>query len=149
MKFKILIHGGAGVISKDLDGSSYFEALSGIIKQLYLYSQRKDISAVDIVEYGVMLLEDCPLFNAGCGSVYTCDNTHELDASIMDGESMRCGSVSLVKNVKNPVCLARAVMDKTPHNFIAGAEATSLLADSVGLTKVEQSYYSTAKDSVS
>lgn len=143
MMFKILIHGGAGVISKELDSSPYYAALNGILKQLYLYSQHPNISAVDIVEYGVILLEDNPLFNAGCGSVYTCDNTHELDASIMDGKSLRCGSVSVVKNVKNPICLARAVMDKTQHNFIVGAEATSLLADSVGLTKVEQSYYST------
>lgn len=70
-------------------------------------------------------LEDCPHFNAGKGSVLTSDGTVEMEASIMDGTDMRCGAVSGLSTVVNPISLARLVMDKTPHIYLAfeGAEA--------------------------
>ena len=145
IQFKIVIHGGAGVISIDMpnDGNKYLHALKEILREAFHFAQGSDVKAIDVVEYTVTLLENCDLFNAGYGSVYTCENTHELDASIMDGETLRCGAVSLVKNVKNPIRLARGVMEKTSHNFLVGGEATSKFADIVGLEKVDESFYGT------
>jgi L-asparaginase / beta-aspartyl-peptidase len=77
-------------------------------------------SAMDSVEAAVRSLEDCPLFNAGKGAVFTHDENNELDASIMCGKSQEAGAVTFVKNVKNPISLARLVMQKTEHVMLAG-----------------------------
>jgi beta-aspartyl-peptidase (threonine type) len=77
-------------------------------------------SALDAVETAVMSLEDCPLFNAGKGSVFTNAGTHEMDASIMEGKERKAGAVSLVKGIKNPIQLARQVMERSEHVFLAG-----------------------------
>ena len=78
---------------------------------------------MDAVEEAVRLLEDSPLFNAGKGSVFTAKGTHEMDASIMDGKTLKAGAVSLVTGIKNPVQLARDVMEKSEHVFLAGEGA--------------------------
>lgn len=77
-------------------------------------------SALDAVQAAVQSLEDCPLFNAGCGAVYTADETHEMDASVMDGSNLKAGAVAGVHGVRNPVALARAVMDHTNHVLLVG-----------------------------
>lgn len=125
--FSIAIHGGAGTILKSEMSpekeAAYQLALSEAINAGYtLLSQGK--SAIDAVEHAVKLLEDCPLFNAGKGSVYTAEGKHEMDASIMDGKTLNAGAVAMVRLVKNPVELARKVMDKSGHVFLVseGAE---------------------------
>ena len=80
-------------------------------------------SALDAVEIAVKALEDTPLFNAGKGAVFTAEGTHEMDASIMEGKTLEAGAVSLVTGIKNPVSLARDVMDKSYHVFLAGEGA--------------------------
>jgi beta-aspartyl-peptidase (threonine type) len=82
-------------------------------------------SALDAVEAAVRALEDDPLFNAGTGSTLTAAGDVELDASIMDGETLRCGAVAVVKDVRNPISLARAVMERTAHVMLAGPAASA------------------------
>jgi L-asparaginase / beta-aspartyl-peptidase len=80
-------------------------------------------TSLDAVEAAVRTLEDDPLFNAGRGSVFTHDGKNEMDASIMDGRNLMAGAVSGIRNIKNPVSLARAVMEKTEHVFLSGSGA--------------------------
>src|SRR5690606_1418898 len=82
-------------------------------------------SALDAVEHVVRLLEDDPLYNAGRGATYTSDGRHELDAAIMDGQSLRGGAIAGVTTIKNPISLARLVMTETPHVLLMGSGAES------------------------
>jgi len=75
------------------------------------------VPALDAVETAIKILEDSPLFNAGKGAVFTADGTNEMDASIMEGRSLKAGAVAGVKHIKNPISLARMVMEKSPHVF--------------------------------
>lgn len=142
----IAIHGGAGTISRSGAGSvaqeaAYHEALNGI-----LCSAQKILadggSALDAVSRAVDLLEDCPLFNAGYGAVFTHDETHELDAAIMDGATLRAGAVACVSRVRRPLRAARAVMERSEHVLLvaAGAEA---FAQACGLELVDPAFFST------
>lgn len=97
-------------------------------------------TALDAVEKAVMLLEDSPLFNAGKGSVFTANESHEMDASIMEGKSLSAGAVSLITGVKNPVRLARDVMEKSEHVFLAGQGAMQF-AGELGYTFEDPSYF--------
>jgi beta-aspartyl-peptidase (threonine type) len=141
----IVIHGGAGRISKSVDPKPYYEALQKIIFDSYNFSMKKDVHAVDVVEYAVIQLENHELFNAGKGAVYTSVETHELEASIMDGATLNCGAVSMVKNVKNPISLARVVMENTSHVYVASEETVAKLTEQYGLEKVDDSYFHTEK----
>ena len=141
--FTIVIHGGAGVISKKIESQPYYEALRDILQETFSFASSKDgMTALDVVEFGVMLLENNPLFNAGKGSVYTTDGTHELEASIMDGRTLQCGAVSLIKRSKNPVQLARRVMEQTDHIYLIGESAEDLAKPS---EHVDQAYFHTQK----
>ena len=145
--FVFLIHGGAGVVTGSLDTAPYYDSLKRITAGIFEYvkaNHGSNITAVDVVEYGVALLEDCPLFNAGRGAVYTSEETHELEASIMDGTNRKAGAVSLIKTVKNPISLARIIMNSTtiPHSYLVG-EAAEAIASQSGLERVQESYYST------
>lgn len=124
--FSIAIHGGAGTLVKGMmtpeKELQYKTALKTALDKGYkLLANGK--SALDAVEEAVKILEDCPLFNAGKGSVFTAKGTHEMDASIMDGKTLKAGAVSLVTGIKNPVCLAKDVMEKSEHVFLAGEGA--------------------------
>jgi L-asparaginase / beta-aspartyl-peptidase len=99
---------------------------------------------VDVAEFAVRLLEDEELFNAGKGSVFTADETHELEASVMNGSNLECGAVSLLRSTRNPISAARKVMENTEHIYLVGVGAESL-AEKSGLTQVEQSYFSTER----
>lgn len=122
-KIALAIHGGAGTLVQGMmipeKEKAYKKAL-----QLALGSGYKILenggSSLDAVEKAVQELENSHLFNAGKGSVFTATETHEMDASIMDGNSLNAGAVSLITGIKNPVSLARDVMDKTEHVFLAG-----------------------------
>jgi len=99
-------------------------------------------SALDVVEHAVRRLEDCPLFNAGKGSVYTSEGAHELDASIMDGATRMAGAVAQLRHVRNPIQAARAVMQSGQYVFLSGASADDFARMS-GLEMVDQDYYGT------
>ncbi len=120
------IHGGAGTILKsemtDELENKYRAALRRSL-QAGLKILRNGGTSLDAVEASVIVLEDDPLFNAGKGSVFTHDEKNEMDACIMDGKTLDAGAVAFVKNVKNPVKLARLVMEKTDHHLLAGVGA--------------------------
>lgn len=124
--YAIAIHGGAGTLVKGLMTAEleaqYRQVLIDTLNTTYKILSDGG-SAVDAVEKAVKLLEDTPLFNAGKGSVFTSEGTHEMDAAIMDGKTLNAGAVSLVTGIKNPVALARDVMDKSYHVFLAGEGA--------------------------
>lgn len=102
--------------------NAYKNALRLALQAGYEVLERKGTS-VAAVEVAVRVLEDTPLFNAGRGSVFTANGTHEMDAAIMEGAGLKAGAVSLITGIKNPVTLARDVMEKSEHVFLAGAGA--------------------------
>ena len=146
--YVVLIHGGAGVIDKGMPPQEYYAALSRIVTNASSYCREQlsnpEATAVDVVEHVVRELENDPLFNAGRGAVFTNAGTHELEASIMDGQTLACGAVMLVETVKNPVSLARQVMLGTPHVRLAGKGAEDY-ASRVSAERVVNSYFSTEK----
>jgi beta-aspartyl-peptidase (threonine type) len=99
-------------------------------------------SAVDAVEAAVRILEDDPRFNAGRGAVFNEDGTNELDAAIMDGSTLKAGAIAGVTRTKNPISLARAVMERTRHVMLIGAGADAFSRDA-GLEQVDPSYFYT------
>jgi beta-aspartyl-peptidase (threonine type) len=122
-KIALAVHGGAGTILKSLMTKELEkEYRDGLKKSLETGWQilLKNGSALDAVEASVVELENFPLFNAGRGSVFTNEGKNEMDASIMDGKTLRAGAVAFVKNVVNPIKLARLVMEKTEHILLAG-----------------------------
>ncbi|MDP4587814.1 MAG: isoaspartyl peptidase/L-asparaginase [Flavobacteriales bacterium] len=130
--FSIAIHGGAGTLVKGMMSPelevSYRAALKLAIDAGYEIL-KKGGTAIDAVEASVKLLEDSHLFNAGKGSVFTAAETHEMDASIMDGNTRNAGAVSLISGIKNPISLARDVMEKSEHVFLAGEGAMQFAKD--------------------
>jgi beta-aspartyl-peptidase (threonine type) len=124
--FSIAIHGGAGTLVKGMMTSEleteYKFALKLALDEGYRILENGG-TAVDAVEKAVIVLEDSHLFNAGKGAVFTADETHEMDASIMDGNTLNAGAVSLITGIKNPVSLSRDVMEKSEHVFLAGQGA--------------------------
>lgn len=126
MKLALAIHGGAGTLVKGMMTAEkereYTSALQKARDEGFQFLER-GMSALDAVEIAVKCLEDSPLFNAGKGSVFTADGIHEMDASIMDGLNTHAGAVSLITGIRNPVSLARAVMDESEHVFLAGEGA--------------------------
>lgn len=124
--FSIAIHGGAGTLIKGRmtpeKEQAYKSALQAALEEGYQLLENGG-SAVDAVDAAVRILEDSPLFNAGKGSVFTATGSHEMDASIMDGKTLNAGAVSLVTGIKNPITLAKDVMEKSEHVFLAGAGA--------------------------
>ncbi|SEB12330.1 isoaspartyl peptidase/L-asparaginase family protein [Variovorax sp. YR216] len=141
----IAIHGGAGTISAaalSQDAArGYHEALHAIVQaaQKLLLGGG---AAVDAVCLAVEMLEDCPLFNAGHGAVFTHDETHELDAAVMDGIDLRAGAIAGVSRIRRPVRAARAVMEDGAHVLLAGAGAEAFARER-GLELVDPSYFST------
>lgn len=121
--FSIAIHGGAGTLVKGMMTpkleAQYKAALQLALDEGYNVLEAGK-TAVEAVEVAVKLLEDSHLFNAGKGSVFTATESHEMDASIMDGKTLNAGGVSLITGIKNPVSLARDVMEKSEHVFLAG-----------------------------
>lgn len=125
-KIALAIHGGAGTILKsemtaELE-QDYRRGLNCALKAGWEILQNGG-SALDAVEQTCVELENFPLFNAGKGSVFTHEGKNELDACLMDGATLRAGAIAFVKNVKNPIRLARLVMEKTPHVLLAGRGA--------------------------
>jgi len=124
----IAVHGGAGTILKSAmtpqKEKDYMDAIEDA-----LVTGDKILSlggtSLDAVEAAVKYMEDFPLFNAGRGSVFTHDGKHEMDACIMNGKDLTAGSIAGVKNIRNPIQLARAVMEKSEHVFLANSGAVA------------------------
>jgi beta-aspartyl-peptidase (threonine type) len=145
-RWAIAIHGGAGTIPKNLpeaEKERYLRSLTAALKAGQEVLQKGGTS-LDAVEKVVRFLEDDPLFNAGKGAVYTHEGTHELDAAIMDGRTLACGSVAALKTVKSPIGLARLVMEKSPHVFMVG-EGAETFATEMKVERVPNSYFDTPK----
>ena len=140
----LVIHGGAGVIRKDLTPEKEKLVRADLEAALAAgYAVLKDGGAsLDAVTKAILVLEDSPRFNAGKGAVFTHDGKNELDSAIMDGASLRAGAIAGVHRVKNPVLLARAVMEKSPHVFLTG-DGAEAFAQTVGIELVDPSYFRT------
>jgi len=125
-KTGIAIHGGAGTILKSSmtpeKELKYKQALEEALMQGWNILEKSG-SALDAVERAVCILEDISLFNAGKGSVFTNNGKQKMDASIMDGKTLKAGCVSFVSNIKNPVLLARKIMDESEFVFLNGKGA--------------------------
>lgn len=140
----LAIHGGAGTFRKELTPERekmYQEALTHALQTGYEILN-KGGNALDVVEASVRYLEDCPLFNAGKGSVFNHEGQIEMDASIMDGRTLAAGSAAFITNVKNPVSLARVIMEKSEHVMLAGPGAEKFALEK-GLEIVDASYFFT------
>src|SRR5580704_15835930 len=143
--FGMAIHGGAGTMPRaDMTGAAERKYRAGLQEALDAGYDvlRGGGSSLDAVTRAVVLLEDNPLFNAGHGAVFTLDGRNELDASIMDGNGLRAGAVCGVMRIKNPIELARAVMERSEHVMLAAAGAAEFAA-SQGIEFVPQSYFYT------
>ncbi len=143
-KYTIVIHGGAGNISENMPDS---------VKQGYYNSLKEALaigksilqgggSSLDAVEKVINYLEDNPLFNAGKGAVFTAEGKHELDASIMNGSDLSCGAVAGVTTIKNPISLARLVMEKSPHVLFFG-DGAEQFGKKMGVSIVNNAYFDT------
>ncbi len=132
----VIVHGGAGDLGPDDPASSGADAprLTGVRQAVEAAWRLLSAggSALDAVEAAVRHLEDDPAYNAGTGACLTAAGDVELDASVMDGQTLRCGAVAIVKDVRNPVTLARRVMERSEHVLLAGAGA-SAFARAVGI----------------
>lgn len=143
--YVLVIHGGAGtLLKKNMTPEKEAAYLSAL--EVALDAGEKVLkeggSALDAVEAAVMTMEDSPLFNAGKGAVFTHDGVNELDASIMRGEDLGCGAVAGVTRVKNPISLARNVMENSEHVFLS-REGAEEFAEQMGVGLVDSSYFRT------
>jgi beta-aspartyl-peptidase (threonine type) len=142
----LVIHGGAGVERADMSAQDIQAARKALEEALRAgHAQLKaGKPAVDAVAATITVLEDAPMFNAGRGAVFTHDGKNELDSSIMDGATGKAGSVAGVHRVKNPIQLARLVMDKSKHVMMVG-DGAETFATEQGVTLVDPSYFRTEK----
>ncbi|WP_395641969.1 isoaspartyl peptidase/L-asparaginase family protein [Rudaea sp.] len=140
----LVIHGGAGVVRKEMTPEKEKAVRAALERALQAgYSTLKSGgSSLDAVTHAIVVLEDDPNFNAGKGAVFNHDGKNELDASIMDGATLRAGAVANVHRIKNPIELARAVMEKSEHVMLIddGAEK---FAQSIGMQLVDPKYFYT------
>lgn len=141
----LAIHGGAGTIDQsrmtaELEAEYRHGLQLGLDAGWDVLSTGGD--ALDAVEAAVIALEDFPLFNAGRGSVFTHEGEQEMDAAIMDGHKLTAGAVTFVKNIRNPISLARLVMEKTGHVLLAG-EGANQFAEELGIKTEPDEYFFT------
>jgi beta-aspartyl-peptidase (threonine type) len=141
----LVIHGGAGTISRDLmtpeKEKAYRAGLADALAAGYKILNSGGTS-MDAVEAAICVMEDNPLFNAGRGAVFTSTGHNELDASIMDGKTHKAGAVASVTGIKNPIKAARAVMEKTSHVMLVG-EGAEQFAREQGLEFEDSAYFAT------
>lgn len=139
----LAIHGGAGTLLKEFmtpeQEKEYTDALNQSLEAGFAVLENGG-PAMEAVVAAVCVMEDSPLFNAGRGSVFTHKGTHEMDAAVMNGENRMAGAVALITGIKNPVLLAKDVMEKSGHVFLAGEGAMNFAA-SLGYTTEPESYF--------
>lgn len=144
-RFGLVIHGGAGNMQRDSYSSqqivAYKEKLNEALNKGYSVLENGG-TALDAVEQTISLLENSPLFNAGKGAVFTSNGLNELDASIMDGSNLNAGTVAGITTIKNPIKLARAVMEKSKHVMMIGKGAEIFAAEQK-IEIVDPSYFRT------
>jgi beta-aspartyl-peptidase (threonine type) len=141
----LAVHGGAGTILRsEMTPELEAEYRGGLQNALRIGFSilQKNGSALDAVEAASIELENFPLFNAGRGSVFTHEGKNEMDAAIMDGEKLKAGAVAFLKNVKNPVKLARLVMERTEHILLAGNGANEF-AHEMNVEFADDAYFFT------
>ena len=142
-KLGFIIHGGAGVIVKGSMSpekeKEYRAKLEEVVVAGYKALQAGK-SSLDAVELAIRMMEDSPLFNAGKGAVFTNDGKNELDSSIMDGKTLAAGAVAGLHHVKNPITLARAVMEKSPHVMMFG-DGAEKFAKEQKIDIVDEKYF--------
>ena len=140
----LVIHGGAGVIKRDMNPAREKAVRAALAQALQNgYAQLKaGKAAMDAVAAAITVLENDPNFNAGKGAVFTHDGKNELDAAIMDGYTLKAGAIAGVHRVKNPILLARAVMEKSPHVMLVG-DGAEAFAKEAGVELVDPSYFRT------
>ena len=145
--YVLAIHGGAGTILKQDMTPELEKAYVGTLKSALAAGEavlKNHGSSVAAVEAAIRVMEDSPLFNAGKGAVFTSDGKNELDAAIMDGKTLAAGSVAGLHHVKNPVTLARAVMEKSPHVMLIG-DGAEIFAKQQGIELVDAQYFFTER----
>ena len=143
--FGFVIHGGAGTIERSRMTPERERAYREKLTEALLAGfdvLKKSGGCLDAVVAAVTLLEDSPLFNAGKGAVFTSAGTNELDSSIMDGRTLKAGAVAGLKRVKNPILLARLVMEQSPHVMMTGEGAETFAAQK-GVEMVDPKYFFT------
>lgn len=142
----LVIHGGAGAISKDRPDSVKKAYRADLDHALSIGEQmlKDGKSSVDVVEQVIKYFENNPRFNAGKGAVFTHEGGHELDAAIMIGNTRQAGSITGIKTIKHPISLARLVMEKSKHVMFAGEGAEEYAAQ-FDLQHVNQDYFYTEK----
>jgi beta-aspartyl-peptidase (threonine type) len=143
--YSLVLHGGAGVMDRDkFSAERQQDYLQHLNKALMLGDSvlRNGGTSTDAVTTVVCYLEDCPLFNAGKGAVFSWEGKNELDASIMDGATLQAGAVAAVTTVKNPILAAKEVRDHSGHVLLSGKGAAKY-ARSQGLTMVPNRYFRT------
>ncbi len=144
-KYAIVIHGGAGVMSKSAMNEERQEAYKSKLNEALELGQKllqEGNTATDVVVQVIEVLENSPLFNAGKGAVFTHDGINELDASIMEGETLDAGAVAGVRDIKNPIKAAHEVMENSEHVFLSGKGASEF-AKEQGLEIVKNNYFFT------
>ena len=143
----IVIHGGAGVIERESmtpeTEAAYRAAMDAAVTRGREVLEAGG-SSLDAVEAVIQGLEDDAMFNSGRGAVFTAEGRNELDASIMDGETMNAGAVAGVTNVRHPISLARAVMENSRHVMLQGAGAETFAGEQ-GLELVEPAWFFTER----
>jgi beta-aspartyl-peptidase (threonine type) len=143
--FGFVIHGGAGTIERSRmtpeREKAYRDKLSEALLAGFNVLKRGG-PCLDAVVAAITLLEDSPLFNAGKGAVFTSEGTNELDSSIMDGRTLKAGAVAGLKHVKNPILLARLVMEQSPHVMMTG-DGAEAFARQKGVEMVDPKYFYT------
>jgi beta-aspartyl-peptidase (threonine type) len=145
-KYAIVIHGGCGSGERLADEAVQQDYLNSLKAALSLGQKLLDEGAasLDVVEKVARAMEDDPNFNAGKGAAFNREGRHELDASIMDGRTLACGAVAGATTAKNPISLARLVMERTEHVLLAGAGADQF-AEAMNVDRVEPDYYFTPR----
>ncbi len=143
--FGFVIHGGAGTIERSRMTPEREKAYRDKLSEALLAGfgvLQKGGPCLDAVVAAITLMEDSPLFNAGKGAVFTSAGTNELDSSIMDGRTLKAGAVAGLKRVKNPILLARLVMEQSPHVMMTGDGAETFAAQK-GVELVDPKYFYT------
>ena len=143
-KYTIVIHGGAGTFQKSFNDSLKAEYFKSLKEALTIGQQilANGGTSLDAVEKVINYFENNPEFNAGKGAVFTSAGEHELDAAIMNGKDLSCGAVGGVKHIKNPVSLARLVMEKTKHVLLCGQGADDF-GKQMNVPYVDNKYFDT------
>ena len=147
-KTALVIHGGAGVIERSaLNAEDEREVRAALNRALDAGNAvlAKGGSALDAVEAAIVVMEESPQFNAGKGAVFNAEGKHELDASIMEGHTRRAGAVAGVTTVRNPIKLARAVMEHSPHVMLAGLGAEKFADGRPEIERVPNNWFDTER----